>query len=232
VSLPTPMSGIAHGHRADLSGRGEIGLEQRRRTVLRVGDVVEAERRFIRRQQSRHIHIEGQQIANRVGVLGPVETPQNRASRCDVIQRCAIELALQPVDETIGGGTIRPRRAKWRHRADTQLPDDLLPASGIARELREVHRIERQTTGLQPGVMTGDTVFVDRRAMRGGILLRRGSQRRVAPRDGDHQRGTCGRDRRDRSPPHGSCLNPSVNSSTVPYGSVIVADAMFRLLSW
>ena len=34
---------IADGGRADLARRGEIGLQQRRRAALRVGDVVEAE---------------------------------------------------------------------------------------------------------------------------------------------------------------------------------------------
>ena len=65
---------VADGHRADLARRGEIRLQQRRRAALRVGDVVEAERRVVGRQQRRHVHVEPQQIADGVGVHWTLST--------------------------------------------------------------------------------------------------------------------------------------------------------------
>ena len=64
---------VADGDGADLPRRREVGLQQRRRRALRVGHVVEAERRGVGGQQRRDVHVETEQIADGVGVLGAVQ---------------------------------------------------------------------------------------------------------------------------------------------------------------
>ena len=69
---------VAHREPADLARGGEVGLHQRRRHRQRAGDVVEAARRVVGGQERAGVHLERQQIANRVGVFGAVQAVQAR----------------------------------------------------------------------------------------------------------------------------------------------------------
>ena len=71
-------TGVADGQRADAIGGDEIALEQRRRRAQQIGDVVEAERRVVGRQQRRDVDVEREQVAHRVRVLAAIETPDER----------------------------------------------------------------------------------------------------------------------------------------------------------
>ena len=55
---------LADGERAHAIGRNEIPLEQSGRRPEKIGDVVEAERRIIGRQERRNIDVERAQIAH------------------------------------------------------------------------------------------------------------------------------------------------------------------------
>ena len=72
---------IADRDRTDLARGGEIRLQQRRGAALSIGDVVEPERRDVRRQQRRDVDVECEQIADGVGILGAVQSTQDRPSR-------------------------------------------------------------------------------------------------------------------------------------------------------
>jgi hypothetical protein len=53
-----------------------IGFEQRGRNGQRTGDIVETAGRIVSGQQRGHVDLEIEQIADRVGVFGPVEAMQ------------------------------------------------------------------------------------------------------------------------------------------------------------
>ena len=71
---------IAYRERADFQRRVEVMFLKRRRYAQRVGDVVEAKRGIVRRQQGSGVDVQCQQIANRVGILGAIQTVQDRPS--------------------------------------------------------------------------------------------------------------------------------------------------------
>ena len=164
---------ITDRDRADLTRGRQIRLQQCRRAALRIGDVVEAERRVVGRQQRRHVHIEPQQIADRIAVLGAIQAAKHRAAR-EWLHRRPVEFALQPRDQPIVGGRVGALHAVRRHGADAKLAYDALPHVGVVRHARQVERLERQSGGLQARVVTRDAVLGQRRLVCGARAWRGG----------------------------------------------------------
>ena len=82
---------------ADLVGRREVALEQRRRQLQHAGDVVEAVARLVGRQQLGDLDVEVEQVADRVAVLGAVQAVERLgAARVRVGGGRGVELALEP----------------------------------------------------------------------------------------------------------------------------------------
>ena len=90
---------VADRQRADLLGRRQVALLQRRRHAEHVGDIVEAVGRIVGRQQRRDVHVDREHVANRVGVLGAVQAMQHRPAGIGRRGRRPIELALEPADQ-------------------------------------------------------------------------------------------------------------------------------------
>jgi hypothetical protein len=80
---------------ADLLGRGEVTLLKRWRDAENVGNVVEAVRRIVGGQQRRDVHLEREEVPDRVGVLGAVQTAEQRRPGVGRERRCTIELGLE-----------------------------------------------------------------------------------------------------------------------------------------
>ena len=74
---------IADRQPADPGGRGHVSLDERRRDAEHIGDVVEAGRGVVWRQQRADVDVEREQIANGVRLLGPVQTMQCRSARVE-----------------------------------------------------------------------------------------------------------------------------------------------------
>ena len=110
VSLPGATIGIADRQGADLSGRRQIALLQRRRNAQHVGDVVETVGRIVRRQQRGGVHIEREHVMDGVGVFGTVEAMEHRPPRIRRRRRRTVQLAFEEADELLVGGVIRPAR--------------------------------------------------------------------------------------------------------------------------
>ena len=70
---------VADGHRRDAQPHREIALEQQRRRLQRVRDVVEPVARDVRGQQRRDVHREAEQVAHRVAVRRAREPSHRRA---------------------------------------------------------------------------------------------------------------------------------------------------------
>jgi hypothetical protein len=151
------------GKPRDLSRNREIPLEVRRRNRQHIRKVVEAAVcRFISRQLRRDVHVEREEIADRIGVLDAVEAMHSAdATGIRMREPRRIDGALERRGGRVVGGNVRSRQSRWRHRARAQLRDDALPEIRAARRRSNIHRVERQPRCTQALVMTGDAVLVE-----------------------------------------------------------------------
>ena len=184
------------GETRDGAGRREVALELRGGDREHVGVVVEAGvRRLVARQQQRHVEIQGQQVANRVPVLGPVQ-PVDRAGPAGVRvrRRYPVDVRFEPGRHGVVGRRIRARAARRRHRPGSQLRDHPLPDVRVAARVRGVDRgrVQREPAGPEPVVVTGDAVPVEDGARRGKRGRLGGSGSLYGRRNGSgSRRGPC-----------------------------------------
>ena len=142
---------LADGQAADFGRRRDVALEQRRRHAQHVGDVVEAVARVVGRQQGRGVHVERQQIADRVLVFGAVHAVQRRASWIRLGRRGAVDRVLDRAGEGVERRTLGPLGAGRRHHAGAHLADHLLPGLGVALERRALRARGRRSSGARCG---------------------------------------------------------------------------------
>jgi hypothetical protein len=165
----------ADGQAADLVGRGEIALEQRRRQLEHTGDVVEAVARIVAGQQARHVDVDGDEIADGVAILVAIQPVERHgASGVRRVGRRAVELVFEPREDAVRflGGRPRPTVVR-RHHAGRELADHALPRGGVGSDRVHVERLEREI-GLALGVVVAlEAVAFERRALRRGQLLAR-----------------------------------------------------------
>ena len=140
------------------------------------------------RQQRRDVDVEGQQVANGVGVFRPVQAMQRRRVEVGAGRRRAVEARFEIAGEGVEHGALGPPRAARRHHARADLADDLFPRRRVLPDVFEIHPVEQQAAGLQPLVVTGDAVLIEqRRLLRGRgrwapqVLARRRAQRPGRP---------------------------------------------------
>ena len=136
-------------------------------------DVVETVAGFIGRQQPIDIDRQMQQIANRIGVLRPVEAMNGNGRRRRASGGAAVEGGLEHRNELLDGARRRSGPTRRGHHAPTQLRDDFLPDGGCRINVGWVERIERQARGLQLLVVATDTV-APQELLAGGIGRRSG----------------------------------------------------------
>jgi hypothetical protein len=128
---------IAHGLAADLHRRAHVALDQRRRHRERLGDVVEAFVGVVGRQERLHVHVERQQIADRIGVLGAVETMERGRVGVRTRRVGAIEPRLERRGKAVERGAIRARHAARRHHPRLDLAHHLFPHFGVGADVIE-----------------------------------------------------------------------------------------------
>ena len=170
---------IAHGNAADLRGRRDVALDECRGDTKHVRDVVEAGRRIVGRQQCADIDVERKEIADGVAVLGAVQTVERRGARIQSACGRRVERGFETGRERLPSRRGGLRSAVRRHGSRAQLAHDLLPHLGVTVDVQQVDRIESETAGVCPRVMTGETVLLDesrigrcsRARRRGGCLL-------------------------------------------------------------
>ena len=115
---------------------------------------------------------------SRIALAYSARLSRRRTGRPGRARAGAIQLVLEPRDQTVSGRLIGPAHAVRRHGADAQLADNLLPGLGVRLDVRDVERVERESACLQPLVVTGDAVPLDRGLMRDRRTLRRYRGRR------------------------------------------------------
>ena len=194
---------------ADLARRGQVAVDERRRHPEGGRDVVEPVARVVGREQLRRIDLNGQQVADRVGVLGAVQAMEHRRPAGVGVERGrAVEPGLEPAREPVVRLAIRTRPPHRGHEAGPQLAHHLLPHLGTRRHVVHVQEVQRQAGGLEGLVVAGDAVAVEQRPLwgrsgcraranllrvrAGGRLLRARSvelrRQRERQRDGHRQR--------------------------------------------
>ena len=180
-----PDAGVADGQPADAARGRQVALHERRRQRERAGQVVEAVAGDVGGQERAAVHLEGQQIADGVRVLGAVEAVGRHPARLGPVRGRAVERRLEPAAEVLGLARRRPGPPRGRHHAPAQLLDHRLPARGRGADVRRVEPVERQPAGVEPLVVAGDAVAVQQRPLgRGRRRGRHGALRGAGTRAG------------------------------------------------
>ena len=157
-----PQPSVADRRPAHLVGGRDVALQERGGDVEEVRVVVESEAQVVGRQERRRVDLQRQQVADGVGVLGPVQPVDRGPAGIGVRLRRPVERRLQPRGRGVVGGGLRTRTPpRGRHRAFVQLQQHLLPdvrvfADGFQRRL-----VEGQVAGAEPFVVAGDAVAVE-----------------------------------------------------------------------
>ena len=179
-----PDRGVADSEAADAPGRRQVALHQRRREREGAREVVEPVAGVVGGQQRLGIDVEGQEVADGVGVLGPVQAVRRHPARLDGRGGGAVELGLEPPAELVEGRPGGTRPAGRGHHAAAQLQDHPLPDVGRLADAGHVRGVESEPPRLQPLVVAGDAVPIEqdplRRRRRGRCRLPR-RRRRGAP---------------------------------------------------
>ena len=167
---PAPMSGSPTASALIFLRRRQIALLQRRRDAEHVGDIVEAVGRIVGRQQRRDVDVEREQIANRVGVFGAVEAMEHRPARDSASPPPPdpARLRAKRISSWYGrpwSGRRAPAAASCRSAASAR---PFPTSSGASAIVREIQAVERQIRRLEPLVVAGDAVAIDRLALRPG----------------------------------------------------------------
>ena len=119
---------------ADRLRRGEIAFHEGRRHPQHAGDVVEAVAGVVGRQEIGDVHVERQQVADGVLVLGAVQPMECLgATRIRMGRRCAIERALEKRDKRV---LSRSRRGAADRTAASHPPAAYEPPFPTSRDVR------------------------------------------------------------------------------------------------
>jgi hypothetical protein len=108
-------------------------------------------------------HVEGQQVADGVGVFGSIQPVHDGPAGIGKGRGCLIESTFERT-ELLDCRPIRPRGAGWRHLPGPKLEHDLLQRLGARCHVVERHLLEREPTG-HAVVVAGYTVPIEEFAL-------------------------------------------------------------------
>ena len=210
------------GEAAEPSGRRQVSIHERRRDRQHVGNIVEPPLvGIVGREERGDIDIEREQIADRVLVLGAIQTVEGfGAAGIRTRRRCSIDLGGEPRHHGVRGRPIGSGASCRRHRAGPEPGDDLFPHFGVRPRAVDVGGIEQQPCGANPVVVTGGAVGIEKltrpeRSGSAGLLRGRGrgeTRARPPPQERAPQGPVCcatpgilhvGRARSTKIPPSG-----------------------------
>ena len=180
-----------HRQPADVPRRVHVAFEQGGRHLQHAGDVVEPVALIVGRHQRGRVHVEREEVADGVLILGAIQPMQgNGATGVRLRRRGLVDLGLEPGGQAVGRRRIGARAPQGRHGPGADLSDDLLPDLGLRRHVVEVDAVERdrdRAARHQARVVAGHAVPFDQRRMSGNlaraIRLRR-RLRRLGGTDG------------------------------------------------
>ena len=156
---------IADRHPSDRVTGPDVALHQGRRDREALGDVVEAVALVVGRQQRVDVELETEQVADRIGVLGAIETMQRRFPRVRRRESGLVERPFDRREESVDPGGIGTPRVGRRHHPRANLANHFFPGGGVRRHPGFVQVRQRQVAALHPVVVTADAVLADQRAV-------------------------------------------------------------------
>ena len=166
---------VANRERRDLRGRAQVALHQRRRKILRVGDIVEAVADGVGRQQAGDVDVDTQHVPDRAAIFRAIETLERTRAGVGIDQRDPIDAGLEGFGERGDLRWFGTTRAGGRHHAGAQLAnhlfggDDVVGISGCGG----VEGGERQLPGLPAIAVATGAVLLDHCRLLGGAECRR-----------------------------------------------------------
>ena len=177
-----PRRGDARRQLRDLARDRDIAIHQCRRHAEHVSDIVEAVARIVLRQVARDIHVQRQQVADRIGIFDAIQPPDRRTARVGMRRGITVQRILQPGDER---GALRRRGLRAvarRHLADRHAAQDRLPlrSMGADRRIAPAQIVDRQTGHLVHVIVAARAELAEHRG--------RGVRRVGADRRGDRHR--------------------------------------------
>ena len=184
---------VAHSEAAHLTSHCQILFEQGGRERQHVAEIVKAVAGIIYRERRAGLNVYGQQIPNRIAVLGPVQAVNDGRARIGIALSRAIQRAFQPVDKGRHLGRFGFGRIGRRHLPGADFAQDLLPNCRVAADMIEIQTFQHDVGGSGFLVMTGDAIFLDQRALCREVdavcaLRLRGRARVVNASDASEQR--------------------------------------------
>ena len=160
---------ISHGEATDLAGRRHVFFRQQRRNREEIAQVIKPPR-IVGGKKRFAFDLQCQQIANRVGVFGTVESMGGgRPAGIGVGLGRKVEFRLQVGGEGVVAGLIRSRHANGRHLAAPKLTHYFLPHRGVFADLLDVQPVQRQFRRLELLVVAGHTVAIQK-SSGGGVM--------------------------------------------------------------
>ena len=206
-----------HGEAGHLPGHREVAFHVGRREGERRRHVVEAPvRRGITRKELRDVHVNPEEVADRIVVLEAVHPVDRRhPPGVRALGPPPVELSCEPHGDGVVDRSRRPRHPGRGHHPGLELPDHALKRLRSDPRVPEVHPVEGESAVSGSIVVAGDAVGVhDLADVRGGewILDRAGrGGRAVGPRRrrARDRQGSAKEEERDQSMATSPTLTPA-----------------------
>ena len=142
------VRGLPRRQAGDLAGRVHVAVHQGGRDGEDVGDIVEAIAGIVDGQILAHIDIQGEKIANRIGVFRAVHAPKRGAAGIGIGFAQPVERGFQPVGEIGKLFLGRPFHAARGHLAQTDAAQDFFPGGIVDVEIIRLQRQHGHAGGL------------------------------------------------------------------------------------
>ena len=137
----------------------------RRRDTQGARDIVEAVARVVAWKQDPGVYGQFEKIANRVRVLGAIETVQDGRAGVRVGETVVVERAFEPRGEPDETRTVGAGLARRRHHASAELAHGRLPCLAMARDIVAVERVEGHAACELTFVVATDAVALEQRPL-------------------------------------------------------------------
>ena len=136
------LAGAADGEAGDFLGGGDVAVEEGGREIAD-GDVVEAVARFVIGEEVGGVELDGEQVADRVLVLGAVEAAEGGgAAGVGAGAGGGVEVRGEGGDDALVSCFIGPGLAVRGHLAVVEFAEDLFPEGGMGGGVAGVEGLE------------------------------------------------------------------------------------------
>ena len=144
----------------------DVLVEERRRHLQRIGDIVEAVADIVGGKQGGRVHIDVEHVTHGVGVFGAIQAVNPDAAGVEIRGAGFVQRVLKIGGKRIDRGRGRLGHAGRRHHASAQFANGPLPSLRVLFRVVEIYQIEGKFRGAELLIVAGDAVAVDERPVR------------------------------------------------------------------